>query len=160
MTARAPADRSPEQSAFVAKIIYLSLVGGVLVFAVVAGVATEWGARGVRGAAPPIFPWVWAALAVGTFPVVLLFRGRARKAAGLDARRTVAERTVDPLQVQTNLVISWALIEGPALFGVVTFFLFGRVDVLAYALAVAAVGWGLTFPSTEYFGDTGRSGRM
>lgn len=151
-TESGPQQPSPQQAALIARVIYLALIGGVCTFAVVAVAATEWGAAGTRAAdAPPVFSYVWAALAIGSFPLVLLFRGKARKAAGLDDSRMGRERAIDPVQVQTNLFVSWALVEGPALFGVVIFFLFARLDILAYALAIAAVGWALTFPSREYF---------
>lgn len=136
-----------------ARIIYGSLIAGVVMFTVVAGVMTGWGADPMFAEQPALglFSAVWVALALGSIPLVLLFRGRAERAAGIDQPYQEAGSTPDPGAVQTPLVVAWAVVEGPALFGVIAFMMYGSAELLLGTLAAAAIGWGLGFPRRAYF---------
>lgn len=59
--------------------------------------------------------------------------------------------------MQTNLVIAWILLEGPALLSVVFIFL-TMEQALWTAVPLYLAGVILTFPRAEWFGED--SGRM
>lgn len=137
------------------RIIYGSLIAGAAMFALAAGLITEWGAEPLYAAesTPGLFTAVWAALALGSIPVVLFFRDRAAKAAGIDEPYRVDRPAGDPMAVQTALIIAWAAVEGAALFGIISFMMYGGTELLLGTVLAAAVGWGLGFPKSSYFED-------
>lgn len=99
--------------------------------------------------------WLWAALALAGFAGALSLRGRALRIAE-DASREegggaegIAPRASE---VQANLIIAWALLEGPALAAGVFFILLADTQLLWGALPVYLLGVILTFPRAEWFG--------
>ncbi len=138
-----------------ARIIATALPAGVAVFWVVGWVVTKGGSVGVAPAAlrGDVATWIWAVTAGAGFIGALLFRGRALQNG--DAQPGDPPSPASLAQTQTNLIIAWALLEGPALVGGVMFLLLALRSILWAAATVYLVGVILTFPRPEWFGATG-----
>jgi hypothetical protein len=144
----------------VARVIALALPLGVLAFWVIAWVMTDGGARGRAqgGLDPRLAFWAWAALALGGLGAALVLRGRAVAIAEESARAGAAGARAG--EVQTALVMAWALLETQALLAGVLLLAFGLEQIVVYAGIVYGVGLLLTFPRAEWWGvgATGRRG--
>lgn len=148
----------PQEPGFeTARIIAAALAGGVVLFWIVTWVLTGGGQEGIAPEvlSPQLALWILlGALALG-FAAALVFRGRAVALAegsgGVDPRS--ASGSAGP--VQTNLIISWALLEAPALLSAVFFLLLAENLLLWVAVPVYALGVVLTFPRAEWFGEGG-----
>ena len=95
-------------------------------------------------------------MALGGFLAALVFRGRAVDAAA--GRRPPGGRSDvvgSAAQVQAQLIIAWALLEGPALLAGVLFMLLASQPLLSAAAVVYGIGVAMTFPRAEWFGDGG-----
>ena len=144
-----PGPRSPDQAILMMRIIGISLGTGVTLFA-----AVSWFLHQQPGAMEPGFD---ADLAFNGFLALFLLAGlgaiavwRLRVAPVLSRPKEKAEWQARASSIQTGLIITWALIEGAALFGEVIYFLTGHV--LAGALGVLLI-WtaiGLTWPKKEW----------
>lgn len=143
-----------------ARIIAASLAGGVALFWILGWVLTGGGTEGFT---PEVLPqdiafWIsFGALVVG-FAAALTFRNRAVSLVWGPGRNAGASGTPDGGAVQTNLIISWAMLEGPALLCGVLFLLVADHRILWIATPVHALGVVLTFPRAEWFGDVGARG--
>jgi hypothetical protein len=138
----------------VSRIIAGALAGGVLLFWIFTWVLTGGGQEGFEpGVLPPRLAfWLWAAVALGSFAAALVFRGRAVQAGGPSRAPGEDEGGPAPAaRVQTNLVIAWALLEGPALMAGVFFLLIASLQILSTAILVYGIGMALTFPRAEWF---------
>ena len=145
-----------------ARLIAVSMVMGVAMMWVVAWFVTQGnaGAReGAVGISPRLGFLIWAALAIGTFAAMMMFRGRALAMVD-DARRSggAAEVAARSGPIQTLLIICFALIEAPALFAGVMLILTGSTTLLLYAAPIYVLGVALTFPRAEWFGSEARRG--
>jgi hypothetical protein len=135
------------------RIIGIALAAGVTTFAVIA-----WMIHQRTPPAPPDGPlilYLWLAIATSLIAAsMILWRGRVvpilEEPASEDWRQRAAS-------IQTGLVISWALIEAAALFGVVVYFMtgFGLAGGVAVALMWAAVG--LTWPREDWLATARRT---
>ncbi len=138
-----------------ARIIAASLPTGVALFWAVAWVVTKSGSVGVApqalGADPAL--WLWSAVALAGFAGALLFRGRASEIAERAASRPWSAQSA--AQVQTNLLVAWALLEAPALLSGVFFLLLATPRLLWGAVPVYLLGVAVTFPRPEWFGAAG-----
>ena len=140
-----------------ARLIALSMVMGVAMMWLVAWFVTQ-GDTGPRdsgvGISPRLGFLIWAALAVGTFGAMMMFRGRALAMVD-EARRAggAAEVAARGGPIQTLLIICFALIEAPALFAGVMLILTGSTTLLLYAAPIYLLGVALTFPRAEWFGE-------
>lgn len=157
-----PGVQIAEPNVQTARIIASSLAGGVALFWVVVWVMTAGGAQGISPGALPsdLAFWIWGGVAVAGFVGALVFRGRAlrlvERARAARGRPTSAGAGA----VQSNLLIAWALLEGPALLSAVFFMLLGAQQILWAAVAVYLLGVIVTFPRAEWFGgDEGRGAR-
>lgn len=126
-----------------ARIIALSLASGVFLFWGVGWVLTS---GGQVGTAPDSLPaglafWIWAAIALPGFVMALVFRSRAQQSSG------------GASEVQKNLIIAWALLEGPALASGVFFLLLAAQPILLAAVPTYLLGVVLTFPRAAWFGE-------
>lgn len=143
----------------VARLIASALPGGVFVMWVVGWVITGGGETGVS---PEAFPadvafWVWAGLALACLAGALAFRGRALGIAERARREADGAYPPEALgEVQTNLVIAWALLEGPAILSGVLFVLLAEPRILWTAVPVYLLGIAATFPRAEWFGEDAR----
>lgn len=95
---------------------------------------------------------IWTVLAIGGFAGALVFRGRAMRTVEESQRAGHEAVFARAGEVQTWLIIAMALIEGPALFAGVMFFLFGESEFLLYAAPLLLIGAALLFPRAEWFG--------
>lgn len=127
----------------VARVIAASLGFGVAAFWGVAWFIT--GSRGGGTAPNALTPEaalaIWAATALSGFVVAMLMR-----------RRAIENRD----GVQANLVVAWALLEGPALLGGAFFLVLADARLLWAAAPVYLVGFVLTFPRAAWFEQRGR----
>ncbi len=57
-----------------------------------------------------------------------------------------------PAAAATAYVFAWAIIEAPALLGIVGYLLGGSATLLLAALLTAAIGFAVTAPTRETFG--------
>lgn len=140
-----------------ARIIAVALASGVAVFWIVGWVWTEGGRVGIapETLALNVALWILAgALATGLL-AALAVRGRvvAMVEEALRAERALSAQEIGA--VQTNLIISWTLLEVPALLSGVLFLLLAETAILGLAVPVYALGVALTFPRSEWFGASG-----
>jgi len=144
-----------------ARIIAGAIAGSVALFLAVALVVTGGGRNPVAPAALPTMVALvcWAVVAVPGMAGALFFRERAVRTSEMglsddDAGAGAAAR------VQTNLVIAWSLLEGPALLGIVFFFMIGPSVLARMSAAVFAVGMLITWPRAERFAGTSEPARF
>lgn len=150
---------SPEQALFVSRVIAGALVAGVTIFGVVAWLMnTESGPARPDPALGATLFYVWLGWAFVSAVGSMLF-WRARVSPFLESADRSGTGTTgaepDPVArasaMMSGMVVSWALIEGAALFGVVVYFLFG--SGLAGTLGVLMM-WAaaiVTWPKREWF---------
>ncbi|HEX7118411.1 MAG TPA: hypothetical protein VF212_06465 [Longimicrobiales bacterium] len=138
-----------------ARIVAGSLAAGVALFWIVGWLKTSGGEVGIAPDAvtAELAFWIWAGAAILGFAAALAFRGRALRIV----ERSTGEESGPPIgelrAVQTNLVISWALLEGPALLSAVFYLLTASERILWAAVPVYAIGVAVTFPRAEWFGE-------
>lgn len=102
--------------------VYLALIAGVAMFAVIVAVAIA----PVPAGEFPFFRPVWLVLAVGSILAAAFLKNRLSDGATPNARLQGA-------------VVVWALAEGPTLFGLVGFMLTGDRVLLFAPLAFFAI---------------------
>jgi hypothetical protein len=138
-----------------ARLIAIVLSAGVVMFWIIAWVVLTEGGRG--GMAPGAISrelalWIWGATALAGLAAAMLFRGRALDVAGTASRAEPAPLSAEEAgAVQTNLIIAWALLEGPALLSAVFFSMLADAQILWLGAAVFAGGMALTFPRAKWF---------
>lgn len=152
----------PAEDAFrVALIIWFALLGGVLAFAAIAFGLWQVGSvpmgRVDMGRDPAqVFLWVWLALALGSATASISF-WRVKVAPLTDPRLGGAAPEPEPptatraSELQTGLIICWALLEGAALAAIVFFVLFGAPLLLGLGLAYLLISFGLAAPKRDWF---------
>jgi hypothetical protein len=147
---RAPGPGSPEQALLTFRIIGLSLGLGVTLFAAVSWYLNQ-GRTPTDAAGAGLMLNAMLAVAVGAAVAGVLF-WRARVAPLIERPHPRNDWLAHAAEVQTNVIIVWALMEGAALFAEVVYFLYG--SAFAGVLGVAAI-WitlGLTWPKREWLG--------
>jgi len=146
------ADASKQQLLQVARLIAASMLLGLILFWIIGFTMGRSSAAPTAqpGISEKLFLEVWAALAIAAFAGAVYFRGRA--IAFADRALGVFTTSADIARVQTNLVVAWALLEGPALLSGVALYMFGYDRVVLAALPVYLVGFALTFPRAGWFG--------
>ncbi len=143
-------DPSAAQALLAFRIIGASLGLGVTLFAFVSWFLHQQGGPARAAPDPDLMASLVVALATAAILTAILFwRARVAPLIEREAARPEESRTGD---IQTNVVIVWALLEAPALFAVVLYFMYG--NVLAGALGVALIWAALaaTWPREEWFG--------
>jgi len=150
---------SPRAGYATARAIAFSLPAGVFAFWAIAWFLTEGGAHGQAEGAldPELAFWIWGAVAVGGFGAALFLRARAVAIAEEAARAGVRGERAG--EVQSRLIIAWALLETQALLAGVLLLALGLEQVVLYAAVVYLVGLALTFPRAEWWGIEGSGQR-
>ncbi len=153
---------TPEQLHGTSWIVLGAMVGGLAVFAGVAASIRD-------DAAVTALPWtlIWAT--VGPLSVVLAkliqrrgitvgastprTRGalRRRRPAAVSIGDADADASTAASAAATAHVLAWAVVEGPALLGIVAYLMGASGTLLMAALLTAAVGFALTAPTREAF---------
>lgn len=140
---------SPGAAIAMMRIIGIALGLGVTFFAAVA-----WLVQGQAGSPRPPSPtllylWIAAATTLAAASIIL-WRGnvvpRIEKPAPDEDWRARAR------SIQTGLIISWALVEAAALFGVVLYFLEGHALAGGLGVLMMWAAVGLTWPREEWLG--------
>jgi hypothetical protein len=144
---------TPRDALRVMRIIGIALAAGVTTFAAVA-----WMMHLQSPPAPPDGPlilYLWLAIATSLIAAsMILWRGRVvpilEEPASEDWRQRAAA-------IQRGLIISWALIEAAALFGVGVYFLTGFVLAGGVAVALMWAAVGLTWPREDWLATARRT---
>jgi hypothetical protein len=131
------------------RAIGVALAGGVTLFAVIAWLLHRRNPP-LAGGGPAIL-YVWIAVATSlTAASMVWWRGNVvpliHPPRHGDWRRRAAE-------IQTGLVVSWALVEAGALFGVVVYFLEGTGLAGALGVAMMWAALALTWPRREWLAE-------
>lgn len=137
-------DRESGSRLQAARVMAMSLLGGVMAIWVVCWMMTASRGEGLAagaGLSPRLAFWIWAAVAVSGLAGALAFKSRALRVS----------RRADFGQVQTNLLVAWALVESPAVLGAVIFLLLADAQILITALPVYLLGFAATFPRAAWF---------
>jgi F0F1-type ATP synthase membrane subunit c/vacuolar-type H+-ATPase subunit K len=146
---------SPDDAIRVLRLIGLALGGGVTMFAVVAWLVQQ-GAAGALGD-DPLTLYLWLALTTSLAAASLVaWRGMvvphlADGRAGHRDARPWQERAG---RIQSGVIITWALVEAAALFGVIAYFLDGRMGPAVGGVALMWSAIALTWPRTEWLATT------
>lgn len=90
-------------------------------------------------------------LALGAFAAALFFRSRALSVGETPSRRDAAPVRPPVARVQSNLIVSWAALEGQAMIAAVFFLLTGMTSLLVVSALVFGIGFAMTFPRAEWF---------
>lgn len=156
---QATGNANPQAGYGAARAIAFSLPAGVFAFWAIAWFLTEGGAQGrAEGALDPELAfWIWAAVAVGGFGAALFLRARAVAIAEEAARAGAPGERAG--EVQSRLIIAWALLETQALLAGVLLLALGLEQVVLYAAVLYLVGLAFTFPRAEWWGVGGSGGR-
>lgn len=151
---------SPGQAYRQARVVVGALMTGVVLFyAVILGYVAFFGVEPTApGISPALALTIWAVVAVGTFPMALLFRNRA---AALSDELRRSDRAPEPTElgnVNSNAIVAAALLEGPALLAGAMTFMTGDTRLLVYGGLVFLIGMVVAFPRAEWYGVDERRG--
>lgn len=148
-----PAGSGPStpQALLAFRIIGASMGLGVTLFAFV-----SWFLHLQSSPAPPAMDPdlafnIWIVVAVVAIAGAILF-WRTRVAPLIDGEAPPSERTARAGTTQTNVIITWALLEAPALLAVVIYFLYDYPLAGLFGVVLIWVGLALTWPQREWFG--------
>lgn len=144
------ADLAAGQALLTFRIIGASLGIGVTLFAFVSWFRhQQQGPGNVAGDPALMFNLMLALVVTSVVAAIVLWR--ARVSPLIERPSPDRERRAAGGEIQTNVVIVWALIEGASLFAVVVYFLYGAA--LAGLLGVALIWAALaaTWPRREWF---------
>ncbi len=139
----------PEQALRVSRILAMSLVMGVLLFAGVVYALTGSGSvidGGVGGWQFLIKVW-YAVAAILVAAWYLLWRKATCHTESPVSRRAAG----GPERVIRLLIIAWAMLEGAALIGVTVALLTGQRSMLVAAVVLMLAGTAISFPRGEWF---------
>lgn len=144
------ADTGAAQALLTFRMIGASLGIGVTLFAFVSWFRHQQQGPGDVAGDPALMFNLMLGVAVASV-VAAIVLWRARVSPLIERPSPDRERRAAPGEIQTNVVMVWALIEGAALFAVVVYFLYG--SALAGLLGVALIWAALaaTWPRREWF---------
>ena len=136
----------------VGRLIAGFMIGGITVFAIVAWVLVQRSGPMGDPATADVLRMAWPPVALAAVAAaIVLWRARVTPLLA----RTPAPGQPDPdghdSALQTALIIHWALMEGPALFGLVVYLLTAWIPAYAGGLLLGWLGIGLTFPRTGWY---------
>lgn len=138
---------SAEEAWKTSSIILVSLPLGVTLFAAVVLLVV----RPEPAAGPSFWEALWAGYAfLAVVGVVVLWRRAVRP--HLPSPRTRAAGEAPYGRIQTGLIICMAIVEGTALFGVVTVFLGADRAVAVASVALVWIAWFVMRPRREWYG--------
>jgi F0F1-type ATP synthase membrane subunit c/vacuolar-type H+-ATPase subunit K len=141
-----PVPRSPEDALRAMRLIGLALGASTTLFFLVTWFIQQQGSSPAAGST--LIVYVWVAVATSLLAAsMILWRGNVVPHIERPATGDWRDRAG---RIQSGLVISWALVEGAALFGVVVYFLSGAwlAGVLGVVMMWTAVLW--TWPRAEW----------
>jgi hypothetical protein len=137
------------------RVTGLAMAGGITVFAAVA-----WFLHRASPPAPADGPWIlylWIAAATSLIAASMMV-WRATAVRWIERPDPATDWQARAAGISNGLVISWALVEGAALFGVVVYFLFGSVLPGLLGVFVMWAALAFTWPQPEWLatGETAR----
>ena len=138
------------------RTIALAMPFGVLSFWVVSLALRSAQEPGpILGLDPGVVVNLVLGLMLAALVTALMLRVRA-VAEGEVVRREGAHEPARLAGLRSKLIVSWALLEAPALLAGVVHFLSGVEPVLWWVGPVYLIGVALTFPRAEWYGVTRR----
>jgi hypothetical protein len=144
---------NPRDALRVMRIIAVALAGGVTTFAAIVWFMHLQGLPG--GGKGDALLYLWIAVATSVVAVsMILWRGRVVPILEAPATEEWRQRAAD---IQTGLVITLALIEAAALFGVVVYFLAGFALAGGVGVAMMWAAVALTWPQEEWLATARRT---
>src|SRR5690554_5287365 len=135
-----------------ARVIYMAMIFGVVLMWIVIFVVLSGMNESESILDGTIALLLVIVISLGAFAAALFFRSRAAAAAGT-AGSAPNQSQKDVSAVYTNLIVAWALLEGPALMAAVLFMLTNTTAVLLVGAVVFLTGYWMTFPKAEWFED-------
>jgi F0F1-type ATP synthase membrane subunit c/vacuolar-type H+-ATPase subunit K len=149
-----PRTESPVASIRVMRLIGVALAAGVSLFAVVVWILRQDGQTPPAGEPALLYLWIAFATSLAAASMVV-WRGRV--VPHLD-RSATSDWRPRAGRIQSGLVITWALVEAAALFGVVVYFVAGHglAGVGGVVLMWAAVVF--TWPRADWLTTGGATG--
>jgi hypothetical protein len=139
----------------IARIIAGALALGPVMFWAVAWVAVGSTGGPIGGAGVPAawVRWIWIGVALPALAAGFLFRGRAVARIEADRRLTLDRAGAKEAlgRVFTQLIVAWALFEGPAMMSGVFYLLTARPEFITAGAAVLLAGMVASFPRREWF---------
>lgn len=135
-----------------ARIIAAAMIAGVTLFALVAWFLVQTGGPMSDPAATGILGSIWPLVAVAAAAAAMvIWRTRIAPLIGRVPDRAEPGAARHDAALQVSLVIHWALMEGPAVFGIAVYLLTGSLVAYAGGLLLVWLGVGLTFPRPHWF---------
>ena len=139
-----------------ARILHLSLLGGVLLFAAVAFVLSRSGTVPLVPDLPfdaRLLLWLWVGFALmSAIAAIAFWRMRVDPMLGDRAAGSAPAGTTErAARLLSSLIVCWALVEAPCLLGLVLFMLSGDGNFFAYAIVFALLGFAIAAPRTDWF---------
>lgn len=156
--------QTPTPDLRIGRLICGALMAGVLIFWSVAILLTDAG-RNPLSQEFPVDPLLLTAVALlaglGALAVALRFRSRALAAILKNYRRYGESPSSQNLaNLQTNLIIAWALVEGIALVLGVLFLIAGVDSLVIIAAVVFVAGFTATFPRADWYREAKQGSGM
>lgn len=142
---------TPSQALLAFRTIGASLGVGVTLFALVSAFTHQQGDVYQADVDATLMFNLMLALALGGILAAIVF-WRARVAPLIERPTPEHRREAGASELQTNVIIVWALVEAPSIFAVLVYFLYE--NLLAGILGVVMI-WtalALTWPRRDWFG--------
>ncbi len=143
-------DPSATQALLAFRIIGVSLGLGVTLFTGVSWFLHQQGGPSRAVGDPALMANLLIPLAAVAIVTAIIF-WRARVAPLIESAAAGREPSQSG-ELQTNVVLVWALLEAPALFAVVLYFLHENVLAAVFGVALIWAGLAATWPRREWFG--------
>lgn len=156
--AQNPMPSSPEQALQVSRIIAIALVAGVTLFAAVTWFIQQERKPAITETSELLF-YVFLGVAFASASAAMVI-WRSMVAPHIEGAHRAHDTTtaMDPIArtsaLQTGLIVTWAVLEGAAMLGVVAYFIDGKGLAGSLAVLLMWIGVGLTWPRREWFPAT------
>ena len=146
------ATQSVDQVFKTSKLITRALILGQLLFGAVAWFVTDKGAAAGDPNLINKLTYVWFGLIIVGVIGAFFLQQRIGAIAGSPANlEKIRAGQLTPAQVQSQIVVMWALLEAPGLLGIVIFLLSGALPVLLAALGYIVLCAVVFFPRRVWF---------
>jgi hypothetical protein len=134
-------------------LLVRALILGQLVFGAVAWYMHDRGSATPSGSSlinPLTYAWFGLCI-VGVIGAMVMQQRIGRLAGSPENMEKIRSGRLTPLQVQSQIIIMWALLESGGLLGLVIFFLSGALPILLAALGYIVLCAVVFFPRRVWF---------
>jgi hypothetical protein len=146
-------NQSVDQVYKTSALMVRALILGQLVFGAVAWYMHDRGAATPSGSSlinPLTYAWFGLCL-VGVIGAMVMQQRIGRLGSNPETMEKIRNRQITPLQVQTQIIIMWALLESGGLLGLVVYFLTGALPILLASLGYIVLCAVVFFPRRVWF---------